>query len=96
MNYMKPPVRQRFPDGSTYNPSTGSITFSITLAVEAAGSFFEDERPSPKPILNWLARCIETQSNPMARSALQALFDCIYDRTTLDERKYFPNWFDSQ
>jgi hypothetical protein len=96
MNLLKPPVREHFADGSTYNPSTGGITFGITLPVDAPESFIEDQGPSPKPILNWLARCIETQGNPLARAALRTLFDCIYDRTTPDERISFPNWFDSQ
>lgn len=93
---MKPTIRQNFPDGSSYNPSLGTITFGLTLPVETAQSFVEDEKPSAKPILNCLARSIETQKNPAARAALKAIFDCIYDRTTEYERRFFPNWFDGQ
>lgn len=93
---MKPIVRQTFADGSTYNPALGTITFGLTLPVEAAQSMTEGEEPTSKTILNCLARCIETQQNPMAKSALKAVFDCIYDRTTEREREFFPNWFDSQ
>jgi hypothetical protein len=88
--------RQHFPDGSSYNPDLGTITFGLTLPVEAAESMMEGEGPSPKPILNCLARSIETQANPLAKAALKAVFDCIFDRTTQREREFFPNWFDSQ
>lgn len=95
-DYQKAGVRQYFPDGSSFNPATGTITFGITLPVEAAESMWIGERASPKPILHCLARSIELEDNPLAKSALRAVFDCIYDRTTERERKLFPNWFDSQ
>jgi hypothetical protein len=95
-NYLKPAARQHFPDGSSFNPNLGTVTFGLTLPVKAAQSFMEDERPSPKCILNCLARSIETQKNQLAQAALRAVFDCIYDRTTAREREMFPNWFESQ
>lgn len=88
--------RQSFADGSSYNPSLGTVTFGLTLPVEAAESFVKDGKPSAKPILNCLARSIETQQNPVARAALKGVFDCIYGRTTEYERQFFPNWFDGQ
>ena len=96
MPELKPLARQNFPDGSSYNPNLGTITFGLTLPAEVGESFIIDGKPSPKPILNCLARSIETQSNPLAKTALKAFFDCIYDRTTPEEREFFPNWFDSQ
>lgn len=96
MSVIKPATRQNFADGSSYNPNLGTITFGLTLPAETAESFFVDGMPSAKPILNCLARSIETQQNPLAQSALRAVFDCIYDRTTSEEREFFPNWFDSQ
>ena len=96
MSLYKPPIMERLNDGSTYNPATGRITFGITLPVEAIESMWIGERPSPKPILQALARSIELQDNPLAKSALRAIFDCIYERTTEKEHDLFPNWFDSQ
>jgi hypothetical protein len=93
---VKSAVRQHFPDGSSYNPNLGTVTFGLTLPVEACESMFEGELGSAHPILNCLARCIETQKNPVIVSALRAVFDCIYDRTTEAERRFFPNWFDGQ
>lgn len=88
--------RRHFEDGASYNRFTGMVTFGLTLPAEACKSMIEGEGASPKPILNALFRCIETQQNPLAKSALKAVFDCIYDRTTPREREFFPNWFESQ
>jgi hypothetical protein len=93
---IKPAARQHFSDGSSYNPNLGTITFGLTLPAEIGESMLVNGKPSAKPILNCLARSIETQQNPLAKSALKAVFDCIYDRSTPEEREFFPNWFDSQ
>lgn len=89
-------AHQHYQDGSSYNPNLGTITFGLTLPAETLESMIEGNRPSPQPILNCLARTIETQHNPLVKSALKAVFDCIYDRTTPEERRFFPNWFDGQ
>lgn len=96
MDYQKSATREYFPDGSSYNPATGTITFGITLPAKAVESMYEGELASPLLVLNCLARSIELQTNSVAKSALRAVFDCIYDRTSDRERALFPNWFDSR
>ncbi|MGA7807143.1 hypothetical protein [Bradyrhizobium sp.] len=89
-------TRQHFPDGSSYNPDLDTVTFGLTLPVTVCRSMIEGAPNSAHPILNCLARSIETQRNPLAAAALKAVFDYIYERTSESERRLFPNWFDSR
>lgn len=88
-------LRQYLPDGSSYNPNTGNIVFHLILPVDTLNSFEEDGRPSAVNILKCLYRCIELEPHALRRAALKNLFDCLYDRTTHDERRCLPNWFES-
>lgn len=88
-------VRQEFHDGSSYNPNTGNIVFHLILPVNTLNRFEEGSRPSAVNILKCLYRCIELERPGIRRAALKNLFDCLYDRTTPDERQCLPNWFES-
>ena len=96
-NYMKSAIRENFSDGSSHNPNIGTVTFALTLPTELGASLMvAKSSPSPKPVLNCLARAMETSKNPLVSSAIRSLFDWIYERSTPEEREGFPNWFDSQ
>lgn len=96
-DYTKAATRQYFPDGSSYNPNIGTVTFGLTLPVELGEPILVGrDSPNPKPILNCLARAIENSRNPVVKKAIKTLFDWIYDRATPEERAAFPNWFESQ
>ena len=94
MSSLERTTRQQFPDGSSLNIELQTVTFGLTLPLPIISD--NRQKAVAASVLHCLARCIETQRNPLVVAALKSVFDLIHDRATPDEQELFHNWFDSR